>query len=263
MYFFNSGGLINKFNTSYPIIEADLNSKGMIGVVTENSNEHIITIYSKDKTKIAIGNTDFKSDGYPLDIDLSDNGYRLITSYIYTDGGAIESRLTFYDYSNFGENYTDRIVGTFIKKDFAIPYVEYITNEDAVAVGNKGLFVYNVESKPKELSEIKIDREIKSVFKLGSQIGIIIKEEQKQNKYELSLYNFDGVKKRSIEIDFEYKDIVTNNKEIILYNDLECLIYTKYGQLKSQYHFDSVILQVLPVNNNYLIVTSNETKIIK
>jgi hypothetical protein len=262
IYLFNQQGFINKMYSNYPIINFELNESGFIGYIEEFQNKHFIYLYDRNG-QYANGETSFERDGYPLDIALSKDGTKLITSYFYTDGQRSETRMAFYNYSRLGQNYVQNLAG-FIKKEEAIvPAISFFDNDTIGAFGDTGVYIYKMEQTPREHKDILLDKEIKSIIIEEDFMGLVHKKEDNQY-YELDLYTHLGKKTQETSVDIMYKYIEHSKDEIIFFNEWESKIYSSKGKLKWEHTFDFAIQQIIPLGNNqYLVVSANEAKIIK
>ena len=64
---------------------------------------------------------------------MSDDGQRLVTTYISISKGLIQSKITFYNFGMVGQNYEDKIVAGFDYGQTLVSKVEFI-NKDTVCI---------------------------------------------------------------------------------------------------------------------------------
>ncbi|TCT12309.1 hypothetical protein EDC18_11281 [Natranaerovirga pectinivora] len=260
IYLFDGKGLVNKILTNYKIIEFDINERGFVSIVEENRNENNLYLYTTEGDLIARSKTVFDRNGYPLDIAISNDGTKLVTSYLFTDGINLESRITFYQFSNVGQNYNERIAGSFRIENTIIPKVEFVDNNTVAAFSDSGITIYEMTEKPDKKSDIHIEEEIKSIVQGKSFLGVVTGD----GEQILQTFNYKGEKLGESIIDIKYTNVVSNDEDIIFYNEWGWEIHSRNGRLRHKETFDYSVQQVVPINNNdYLIVSIKDTKIIK
>ena len=74
---------------------------------------------------IATGKTRIDSPGYPVDLDVSDNGELLVVSYVYVDGNTPTSYVAFYNFGSTGQNQMDNMVSGYTYPDVLVPQVQW------------------------------------------------------------------------------------------------------------------------------------------
>ena len=145
----NEKGFQGEVETEYPIIGLDVSNKGIVAAITgENSELSYIELINEDGTKIAKGQSVLSSQGCPVDISISEDGTKLVVSYLCVGTGVIESKVVFYNYSEIGKNEIDRFVGGFNFDKTMIAHVEFINNDTVVAFGDDKVVLYSMKQKP-------------------------------------------------------------------------------------------------------------------
>lgn len=267
---YDGDGGISTVNVNYPIIKTEVANQGVIAVLMDGTDANYIELYSKDSKDgdplVAIRTIDEES-GYPIDITLSEDGTKLVTSYIAMNNGAIQNKVTCYNFDEVGQNKTWRIVGAYDYGKTLVPNVQFINNNTFCAFGDNKFSIYSMKQIPELVKEEKISSQIKSVFFSEKYIGYVLNSKDKEDKYEVLLYNLSGKKVLDKKMNFDYNNISLSGDEIIFYSDLYWVIWRVNGKEKLNYTFSNAISYVLPVNNmdKYIIVDSdklNEVKLI-
>ena len=75
----------------------------MIAAVLQGDNENYIELYDASQKKLVTIKTTIDENGYPLDIDLSEDGTMLAVSYLVVDGLQTKIRVAFYDFGEKGK----------------------------------------------------------------------------------------------------------------------------------------------------------------
>lgn len=241
-------------SASYPVKSLEVSRQGVVAAVMSDDSAQYIELIAKDGTQIAIGRTVLQGDGYPIAISLSGDATKVAASYLAVTSGEAQTRIVFYNYSEVGQNETDRIVGGF--NDFnnsIVPDIEFVNDNTVAAIGDNVFAVYNIKETPSEVTKVKVKDEIKSVVYNENYIAMIIKEDDKDI---LNVYNMKGKKVLSKSIDFHYTGIKLAKENIILYNDTQCKVISAKGVVKFDYNFGMGITSLVPLDDiTYIIVS--------
>ncbi len=256
--------------TSYAISKVDIANQGVVAVVSEDKDVSYIDYYKKNGDKLDISKKSPLTEGYPLDIALSPNGYELIASYLYVDSGIMRNKVLFYNFGPNGQEVEDRLVGSFGKyaeTDTIIPKVEFLTNELSVAFGDNLLSFYSTknEREPALLKEVSFERQVASVFCNDTYIGIVFDKTDEYPNQTMVVYTSSGNVVLEKDIDFTYKNIFFTNGFVVLYNSNSCLIYDFDGDIRYNNSFDSGITTLLGVSEKreFALVTGDKLLRIK
>ena len=258
IYIFDIKGNQNKITSSYPVIGVEISKQGVVAATLDDGEANYIEISDKGGTKIASGRTVLSGDGYPVDISIADDGTRLVVSYLAVSNGVTQSKVVFYNYSSVGENEVDRIVGGFNQyKSTLVPDVEFINNSTAVAFGDNMFTIYSIKQKPKITYEETFKNKVKSVFHSNKYVGIVLENEDSAYPYILRVYNTKGEKIYSEKINFKYADICFAGKNVMMYNDMECRMYSFAGTERFNYTFDMGITSIVPIKSDKFVLVGD------
>lgn len=255
-----------KIETEYPIVGLDVSANGIVAAITEEKSDvSHIEVISKDGTKIAKGQTVLAGQGCPVDLSISEDGTKLVVSYLYVGSGVIQSKVVFYNYSEVGKNEVDRFVGGFNYDKTVVAKVEFLRNDIVAAFGDDKITLYSMKQKPSVIKEIEIENEIESIFYCEEYVGYIISNGEAENPYTMVVYDTEGEKISETKLNFLYKDIKIADGNIVLYNDVTLKVYTVKGKQKYEGNFDDGITAVIMLKDkyNYLVVSSTSIKRIK
>lgn len=241
-----------QIETEYPIMGIDVSANGVVAAITgDESDVSHIEVISKDGTKIAKGQTVLSGQGCPVDLSISEDGTKLVVSYLYVASGVVESKVVFYNYSEVGKNEVDRFVGGFDYDKTIMAKVSFITNDIVAAFGDDKLVLYSMKQKPSVIATIDIDYEIKSIFNNSEYIGIVVKNDEAENPYTMIVYDLQGEKVSETKFNFMYKDIEIANESIVIYNDNSFKVYTVKGTLKYEGDMDEGITSIIMKDKDY------------
>ena len=266
IYIFNGKGLQGKVETEFPVVGLDVSDNGIVAAITgERSDLSYIEVISKDGTRIAKGQSVLSSQGCPVDISISEDGKKLVVSYLCVGTGVIESKVVFYNYSEIGKNEVDRFVGGFNFDKTMVGRVEFLNNDLVAAFGDDKVVLYSMKQKPSVIKEIAVNKEIKSIFYDDSYLGLIFDSGQADTPYTMVVYDAEGNKVCEKLFNFSYKNIKIADGTIVLYNDVALKVYTVKGKEKYDDTFSEGIVDVIMLEDkyNYLIVSPISIKRIK
>lgn len=255
-----------KIETEFPIIGLDVSGNGIVAAITEEKSDvSHIEVIGKDGTAIAKGQTVLAGQGCPVDLSISEDGTKLVVSYLYVGSGVIQSKIVFYNYSEVGKNEVDRFVGGFNFDKTMIAKVEFISNDLVAAFGDDKVIIYSMKEKPALVTEIAVEDRIKSIFYCADYIGMVVERGQGDDPYTMAIYDTEGNVVSETSFNFQYKDIKIENETVILYNDNTLKVYTVKGKEKYEGVFDEGITSIIMLEDkyNYLMVSSSSIKEIK
>lgn len=261
VYIYNKEGSQGKITTSYPIVDIEVAAQGVVAAITEENEANHIEVIDKDGNILVMGQTVLSGDGCPLDISLSNDGTKLIVSYLYMNGGVTQTKVVFYNYSEVGKNEVDRIVGGFNQyKTTIVPKVEFVTNDIAVAFGDNMFTIYSIKQKPSILMEEEFDKEIKSILYNDEYIGFVFESQELDGTSAIWIYDLSGDRIYEGELSMKYKNIKLDGDNILIYDENNLIVQTVTGKLKFEGEFENGINEVIGLNGKYkYILVSSES----
>lgn len=259
---YNIDGTESKVSASYPIHGIQVSKKGVVAGTLSDDTANYIEVIAKDGTQIAIGRTVLEGDGYPISISLSNDANKIAASYLAVSSGESQTKVVFYNYSEVGQNETDRIVGGYNDfKGTIIPDIEFVNSTTVVGFGDNVIAIYSIKETPSEVKKIKLKKDIKSVIYNSKYIGVVFEGE---NGDDIEIYNLNGDKILSQKLDFKYSQIKFAEDNILMYNDTDCEIMSVKGIKKFKYKFSTGITSMVPLDDTrYILVSGNSIQQIK
>lgn len=256
---FNDKGSVESITTIYDIVKVKIASQGVVAVLMEAENMNYITLYDKDGTVLVDQATGTMEDGYPIDIALSEDGQKLITDYLSIKGGKLVGIITFYNFGEVGQNWTDGIMGAYTFEGIVIPRVAFNNNDTVCAFKDNGLMIFEYKEQPKPILEQKFEEKITSVLYNKENTGVVLDEGDGGTR-KLVLYDLLGNKTLEKKIAFNFSHIEMTDEEIIMNDTLSCLIMKPNGKVKFNYTFDTGISALIPINNldRYILVSDKK-----
>lgn len=265
---FDGKGGTSTVSVLHPIIKTEIANQGVIAVLMEGNDVNYIELYSEEGEFLVEVRTTVQKDGCPIDISLSSDGTKLVTSYVTINNGTVQNKVTFYNFGGVGQNYVSRVVGGFDYEQTIIPKVEFLDNNTVCVFGDDKFSIYSMTKIPELVYQDTFTSEIKSIFHSDTYVGFVLKNIEGEDKYQVKLYDLKGKLILDKMTNYEYDNIVVSGDEVILYSDQEWIIWRINGKEKFHYNFDSNISYILPMNNldKYIIIDNlnvEEVKLIK
>lgn len=261
IYIFNKKGKVGEVNTSYPIIKIEVAQQGVVAALLEEASANYIELYDKEGNLIVSHKSLLSENGFPLSFSISNDGEKMMTSYLSINEGSTENQVIFYNFSNVGKDEVDRVVGTFNQYgETIVPAVYFVSNEDALAIGDNVLTIYKMKEKPTIRKEIKFDKEIQKVFYNEKYVGIIFENSKGDTPYKMEVYSLSGEKIMSKEIEMNLDHVKFAGKNVLMYDDVTCELISLKGVVKFKDVFTKQLDAIVPMEstNTFLLMTKNK-----
>lgn len=258
IYVYNSEGLKGTIDTSTPLRSFCVSGTGTVAVVLEEEDVTWVKLFDYNGVNIASDRTTMAKSGYPVRIDISEDGILLSISYLYVDSGVLSSSVAFYNFGAVGQNEIDNLVSGYSYGNTVVSYVNFMNQDTAFAIGDDKFVIYKGAQKPESTYEKEIENEIVSVFSNEEYIGLVYEDDMGPNLFKMDVYNDEGSLVCTQGFDLEYNNIRFFKDLMIISNSEECEIYNLSGLKKYEGGFDrSVILLIPETRSRYLIVSND------
>ena len=261
IYIFNKKGKVGEVNTSYPIIKIEVAQQDVVAALLEEASANYIELYDKEGNLIVSHKSLLSENGFPLSFSISNDGEKMMTSYLSIKEGSTENQVIFYNFSNVGKDEVDRVVGTFNQYgETIVPAVYFVSNEDAIAIGDNVLTIYKMKEKPTIRKEIKFDKEIQKVFYNEKYVGLIFENSKGDTPYKMEVYSLSGEKIMSKEIEMNLDHVKFAGKNVLMYDDVTCELISLKGVVKFKHVFTKQLDAIVPMEstNTFLLMTKNK-----
>jgi hypothetical protein len=261
IHIFNGKGSVGSFTTQYNILKVEVASQGVVAALMEEGETNYISLFDVDGTVLGDKITNVNNAGYPIDMSLSNDGEKLVVSYLSVTKGKLISTVAFFNFGEVGQNYTDRFVGGYEFEDAIVPRVTFIDNDTVCVYKDNGFLIYSMSEIPNLIHEETLEgNTIQSVMYNDKYTGIVLEAGEASPK-KLLLYDFEGNKVLERDLEFDYEKIFLTEEEIIMYDNVSCIILKTNGTEKFRYTFDVNIAAFYPINNLDRYFLINESKI--
>lgn len=265
IYVFNASGMMGSIDTSLNITQIEVTRQGLVAAVLEDNEANYINLYDSQGQKIYSVKTSLAGDGYPLDISVSEDGTKLVASYLYVSGESMKTNVVFYNFSEVGQNETERIVGGFNNYgDTIVGDVFFMDDKTAVAVGENVISIYKIKEYPKLYKEITVDNEIERVVFSDEYIGVVQKNEDSGDIYKMVVYNSTGGKECQVSFSTQCDRIRLDGRTIVMNNESVFILMNFKGKELARIQTELPIAGLLTTGKrgNYILVSSKYVQFI-
>ena len=265
MAVYNSEGRQGFIETSLPIMKARTASQGVVAAILEDGETTWINFYDKDGSEIATGKTSVDSPGYPVDLDVSENGLLIGVAYLTVADNQVSSYVAFYNFGNTGQNQMDNMVSGYTYDDVVAPRIYYMDASRAAVLRDDGFVLYQGRQIPEETKTVQAEGEIVSIFFDERHLGLVYHTTEGEDPYRMVVYDAAGNEEFSQTFDFSYDNIQISQDQIIMYNSNEFAIYTMYGVCRYQGSLKEGSIQNIfrVAGNRYMVIMENGIQTIK
>lgn len=258
IYVFQKDGLKGEIQTTRPIERITVSAQGIVAAILQDEDNPRVMCYDAKGNVLVEHKASFASTGYPVAIDLAQDGKVLLVSYLRAQGNGVVSRISYYHFGEAGAGKEDKQVAQQEYKDIVIPTVSFVDKNTSFLVTDKSLIWYEGLEKPEEKLVVKVNEEIQSVAYNEKHIALILKNSAGTG-YELCLYRIDGKKLMCVPIEAEYTDMKVSNGQVLLYDENKCAIYNDRGVCKFQGALEMHVLDMFAISglNKYMVISAN------
>lgn len=260
-------GQMKQFNVSYPIIDIEVASQGVVALLLQGEDGNYIELYEGGRKKLVSIKTAPDDNGYPIDIALSSDGQNLAVSYLIVDGVKTKSRVAFYNFGNEGKEKDDQMIGSFDFNDTIIPKISYMGDSRLCAIGDHQVIMFKAGRNPSKKREVTLDKIVKSVAVSDRYMVLVLEDKEKLTKkgqYEMEVYNRSGNKIMSKEFSSEYNKIAIGKREVLFIGNYHYAIFNFAGHRMFRKNFKRRVLDIAPTGKarKYLISYEDEMDLI-
>ncbi len=265
LYIIGKKGTTATVETNLPILALDISLQGIATVLLQDKEVAWLRLYSDKGELISEVKTTMRNSGYPIAFAISPDNIKLGVSYVKTEMGKINTSLAFYNFGGVGQNATDNLVSGYEYDGQVFPMIAYLNESEVIAVGDEKLLLLKGKQKPTLEKEIAYDREVQGVYTCETGFALVFRDLDGEGQYEIKIYDNDGKPELEHKIDFEFTDIVLDEKKVVIYNETKVLVLGINGVEKYKGDLGGNIQVLIPTESNdkMLAVFSDEIKLMK
>lgn len=248
-----------EIDTSMPIRKIAVSERGLVAAVLEDSNVTWIYLYDFNKAVISYFRITMEKSGYPVDLDISENGELLEISFYYLDNGKITSRVAFYNFGAVGSNKTENYVSGFNYSDILVPVVRFLDEDSALAVSTERISFFFGSEIPVSCGELMVEDEILSVFSDMGYVAVVYANNTAEGSYRLEVYDDSANIKSKQIFDFDYTDISFGKNGYVIFGNKDIMYETYEGDCRYFGTYSENVRKVIPTGDSakFYFVTDN------
>lgn len=265
IYIMNLSGPCGQINLNMVILDLTVSEKGVVTATLDNDTVTWLDIYTAEGENLVSFKTSMDQTGFPLKLSLSPDNRKMAVSYLKAGGSGIHTSMAFYNFGDVGQNVGNRMVSGFDYDEMVIPFIHYLNENDAVAVGENQLLVFSGKEIPELRAQADIEENIEAVYWGDSCTALVYRNDEGEDKYRLDVYDLNAKLFFSETFDMEYKDVVLKNDNIIVYGDAAVCIWNKKGLEKYNGDLGGNIRAIIPTKSKtkYIVVRDEGLEVIK
>lgn len=265
IYVMNGAGSCGQIDTNKVILDVSVSEKGIITATLEDDDVVWLEIYNTEGENIVSIKTSMGQTGFPLKTTMSPDNQKMAVSYLKAEGNGIGTSIAFYNFGGVGQNVVNKVVSGFDYDETVIPFLHYVSEDVAVAVGEDRLMVFSGKQIPELRVEETIEEGIESVYWGDSSVALVYRNEDGDDKYRLDVYDLNAKMILSKTFDIEYSNILLENGNILIYNEAMVYIWNKKGLEKYNGDLGGNIQAVIPTKSKtkYIVVRDEGLETIK
>lgn len=265
LYIVNDQKELGEIDTGMPIKEFCVSATGVVATVLDDGSTTWIYLFDTAGEELVNMKTTMQDSGYPVGIDLSENGMLLAVSYVYIQNVQIKSRVAFYNFGEIGQNKSDMLVSGYDYTEAIVPVVQFMDSDSIFALADNRLMTYEGKEIPLHLAEILLKSDVQSVVYSDSYIGLLQYGQELEEKFILTIYNTATAPISEIAFDLYYSEVLLTDQRVVIYSENELYIYRVNGELIYRERMSKLIQKVLLTNkdNKFIIVYEDNLQIIE
>lgn len=254
-------GATKSFSTPHPIQAVSVAKQGVTAVLMNGEEKDYICLYDKNGTLLSEIETVVARDGFPMALALSEDGTKLVTSYMTIERDEPVSSVTFYNFGEVGQNNIRNLVGQAQYAECMVPRIEFWDNDTVMVVGENLMEIFSMPEIPESVFKKEISSEIKSIS-FGKYFCMIT--ENKDGQEVLEAYDKTGVSCMKQVLTLPYVGMHTEGDEVVIYSYSGCEVYHVKKGLLYQGNFENGIRQMFVVGGNrYYLIENRLVRVIK
>ena len=142
--------------------------------------------------------------------------------------------------------------------------MECINESQYIALRDDGFSTYQGNQIPKESKTVNVKQEIVSTFFDEDRIGLVFKNNNKDDLYTMEVYNMSGQLKFRKNFNVPYTTIKMSGGNIVMYNSSQICVMNSRGVQKYMGSVDGTIRDFFKIGwNKYLMVLDTGVSTIK
>lgn len=264
-YVMNHKGTVTSVETNMQIVELAVSQGGVIAAALMDDDVVYLNLYTQSGEVISKIKTSMRQSGFPVSFAISPDNLKVGVSYLKAESGRVNSSLAFYNFGGVGKNETDNLVSGQDYDGQIFPLLVYPNETKAVAVGDQAVVLLSGKQKPVLDTELPLEDEILGFYYNENYFVVVKQDHEQAGAYQAAVYDMNAKCRLVQKIDFTYKDIIVQDRRIIIYNEAKLLIVGMNGVVKYDGDLGGNMQSLIPVGtgNEFLAVFEDGIRLIK
>lgn len=265
IYVMNASGPTATITCNKILVDLKVSKQGVVIATLDDSSVTWLELYASDGSQIATIKTSMDQTGFPVNLAMAGDNRKMAVSYLKARGNGIQTSMAFYNFGDVGQNATDKIVSGYDYAETVIPYLNYMDENNMVAIGERSMYVYSGKQIPELKAEKEIGTGVLGVYSGANYTALVYPNEEGEDKYRLDVYDLNASLVLSKTFNMEYDNIVIYDKSILIYNSAEVLIWNMKGLEKFNNTIGTDIKAIVPTSDaaKYLVVRDGYMDLVK
>lgn len=260
VYVVNEEGKQGEIETQLPIRQVEVAEQGVVALVLEDGTKNWINFYDKEGKLLAENKAPLENKGYPFSIAISNDGKKLAVSYLQVEGAGVHTVMAFYNFDAVGYNVTDHLMSSTMYEDVVVPKVTFLTNDFAVAFGDKICIGYKGSQNPEELFKISLEDKVESIFYDEKHFGFVLQNDGTGEPYRLEVYNLKGKQIMKVNFEQNYNTVKFVGDEILIFSENEFTVYNLNGVKKFSGTTEQGISEIMATGKSYRYLMMHQSR---
>lgn len=261
VYMMDGTGSLYWKNVPYPIREVETSAVGVTAVrMNDGMTDYIQLITLSGEVLVEIKTLENK-DGFPVDIALSEDGTKLVTSYLVMEDGRAGGWLAFYNFGEVGQNYANNLAGVF-KYEEVVPELRFLGNDTLCAFRKEGVDVYKVPELPERLEELSFDSPILQVYTNDKYFAVMTDNTKEGTKARTIVYDRQAKPVFDRTLAESFDAFLLSKESVVFYNPGACLVVAFDGSLKFNGLLDGMsAVEIMPADGKDKFMVLEDEKV--
>ena len=260
----NLTGETGQATTNLPIMRASVSAHGIVAAIVEDNTSSYVSFFKPDGSTLEWGiKTVLSGNGYLMDVAISPDGTQVMLSDVYLSSGILGNRIVFYNFSEYGKSYPDRLVGGFDEFGQNLcPRVRFLSDRRAVAFSSGQVAFFSLENvtSPALSAMVEFEDEIRGVAWSDRYVAVVTADSGGEHDSRLYVYNANGTEVSSTGFTFPWQAIDVDRDFVILRSEDSVKIIGVNGKERFTGSFDFSFSKIVRGSGiNTLIVTGGDS----
>lgn len=267
---FSDKGKQGEIVTQNPIIYISISENGEIALIEETKEGHQVSAYNSKGELIASRVSYITSGIFPMTAEVTPDGKMLLVSYLGVSGTKIISTIEAIGLEKTETAKIDNIVYAVQQQDNLIYEVEFINDTEWVAVGDKYITFYRIDSeKIKTIPNLYITYNpyLNRRASIGGYFPIVATDlsngKSIHAREALYLFNKQGEEIKVIPFENTVTYFYADSKGVIVGEGNKYKGYNKLGNQYFEYQASQDISKLVYINNEAIAISKDKVMLLK